>query len=137
MINELKDEVKNMTANAHYVDLNSLTYFRRPGLVPGGPYGPLISYSERVEKIVNEKNLESYTNKVSSNYAATPESVIIRGGIRVPHLHHNGEIYLLNKEQWNEFTGEIIKDFKRKLDEAQNMSFSQFMELSDLMNDFI
>jgi hypothetical protein len=125
-----------MTANDPYANLSSIIPRSGP-IYGGGPFGPLLPYSELVGNIVTQKQVESYSSKVSSKDTTSTESATIRGGIRVPHLHYNGEIYLLNKEQWNEFTSEIIKDFKRKLDEAQNVSFSQFMELSDLMNDFV
>jgi hypothetical protein len=125
-----------MTANDPDANLSYIIPRSGP-FCGGGPLGPLLPYSELVENIVTQKQVESYSSKVSSKDTTPTESATIRGGIRVPHLHYNGEIYLLNKEQWNEFTSEIIKDFKRKLDEAQNVSFSQFMELSDLMNDFV
>jgi transposase len=60
-----------------------------------------------------------------------------QGGIRVPHLHYKGELYLLNKKQWNEFSGEILKEFSKKLAETKTVNFGQLMDLSETMNEII
>jgi hypothetical protein len=101
--------------------------------------------SDYLEQFMNKnfdmnKNFNINNNNLASNVAVTKPKVIdkdlsIRGGIRAPHLHYNGEIYLLNKEQWNEFSGGIIKEFSKKLAETKNVSFNQLMELSDVMSE--
>jgi hypothetical protein len=58
------------------------------------------------------------------------------GGIRVPHLHFKGEIYLLNRKQWKEFAGDTIKGFHEKLERANNVTFDQLMEVSEAVSTF-
>lgn len=59
------------------------------------------------------------------------------GGMRVSHLHYAGELYLLNREQWKAFSGEIVKDFSAKLAEANSINFGQLMEISDVMTEIV
>ncbi len=116
-----------------------------------GPHNPVwMTHAEIVEKTINMNKLQSSTAKVIQHYSAKPgiaektsseqafaEWWLKYGGIKVPHLHYNGEIYLLNKKQWTEFSGEIIKDFSKKLSEAKTVNFGQLMGLSEAMNDII
>ncbi|MGD8913638.1 MAG: hypothetical protein PVI97_17430 [Candidatus Thiodiazotropha sp.] len=55
----------------------------------------------------------------------------IYGGMRVPHLHFRGEIYMLNNDQWNEFSHRMLKQFSVKLDTANAVSFDQLMDVSE------
>lgn len=103
-------------------------------LLRGMPAVVWKQYSKIVE--ANVKNITS-TRDVAVKYNAVEEGLSIRGGIRAPHLHYNGEIYLLNKEQWNKFSGEIIKDFSKKLAETKSVNFSQLMELSEVMSEIV
>lgn len=106
-----------------------------------------ILHAEIVEKIINANKLRPLSTQYhvakldisekTSSEQAYAEWWLKYGGIRVPHLHYNGEIYLLNKKQWAEFSGEIIKDFSRKLSEAKTVNFGQLMELSDAVNEII
>lgn len=48
----------------------------------------------------------------------------IRGGIKAPHIHLDGKIYLLNKEQWGEFSGKVVEDFQARLDSAKTVPLS-------------
>jgi len=59
------------------------------------------------------------------------------GGMKVPHLHINGEIYLMDKKEWNEFSSKIIKEFSKKLAETKSVNFRQFTELSDAMSELL
>ena len=56
------------------------------------------------------------------------------GGIRIAHLHFKGELYLLNRKQWQEFAGDTIVGFKEKLERANNVTFDQLMELSEAVS---
>lgn len=55
----------------------------------------------------------------------------IPGGMRVPHLHLDGEVYLLNDKQWKEFTGKMIKDLQSRLSRVSAVSFEQAVDLSE------
>jgi len=52
------------------------------------------------------------------------------GGIRLAHLHYQDNIYILNAEQWKDFTGRLLKDFQAKLATVKTISFEQAIELS-------
>jgi hypothetical protein len=54
-------------------------------------------------------------------------------GIRAPHIHHAGDIYVLNAKQWREFSKMAIKEFQEKLAKAEEVGFAQLMEISEVM----
>ena len=56
------------------------------------------------------------------------------GGIRVPHLHFRGDLYLVKEELWREFSGRIVKDFQAKLANAKSIGFEDVMELSEAVD---
>lgn len=53
------------------------------------------------------------------------------GGLRIPHFHFEKDVYLLNEEQWKDFSGNIIREFQNKLAKVNNVSFDQFLEISE------
>jgi hypothetical protein len=54
----------------------------------------------------------------------------IRGGLRVPHLHFDGNVFMLNEQQWAEFSGNIIAESKAKLGKVNSVNFDQAMILA-------
>ena len=56
------------------------------------------------------------------------------GGLRTPHLHFAGEIYLLTDAQWKEFSVTVVKGLQEKLSRAGTVGFNQAMELSDAID---
>jgi hypothetical protein len=52
-------------------------------------------------------------------------------GIRPPHLHLDGDIYLLTDEQWREYSQMAIKEVQEKLGRTQTISFHDMMEISE------
>ncbi len=58
----------------------------------------------------------------------------INGGMRVPHLHFRGEIYMLNNEQWKEFSRGMLEQLSSKLGKANAVSFDQLMDVSESVN---
>jgi len=56
------------------------------------------------------------------------------GGIRVPHLHFRDDLFLLNEEQWKEFSGQMVRDFQKKLSSVKSVNFEQFIEVSEAIN---
>lgn len=54
----------------------------------------------------------------------------IDGGMRGPHLHVGGEVYMLDARTWGVFTERMVATFAQKLQSAQAVSFEQFMEVS-------
>lgn len=100
-----------------------------------------------IEKMIQEQRLQSvpseslmtealYTPMVGEQEKAIPR---IRqrpfpGGIRIPHLHFKGDVYLLDEEQWKKFSGNIIKDFQTKLAKVKTVNFEQVMEISEAID---
>ncbi len=53
----------------------------------------------------------------------------IRGGIHVPHLHCDGNMFMLNDKQWGEFSSKIISEAKAKLVKVNVVNFDQAMSV--------
>jgi hypothetical protein len=51
------------------------------------------------------------------------------GGMVGPHLHLGDKTYILNDEQWNKFSKELIADFKSKLDAAKAITFEDAVNI--------
>ena len=54
-----------------------------------------------------------------------------RGGMRMPHLHYGGEIYMLNAAQWAEFSTTAVSALTEKLAKSQKVSFERLMQFSE------
>lgn len=92
------------------------------------------------EAIVAERDLNAAAKAklpVSEENAMTLLPRYFPGGIRSPHVHYNGDIYLLNKENWNAFSSKIIEGFRTKLANAKGINYDQLMKLGDAMQEII
>lgn len=58
------------------------------------------------------------------------------GGMRVPHLHFKGSVYVLNEQQWHAFSGGVIKDLNEKLAKASVLSFDQVRDIAEGIDKF-
>lgn len=60
----------------------------------------------------------------------------IRGGMKSPHIHLDGKIYLLNETQWADFSNKVIVDFQGLLEKAKTvpMNFDQLTSIADAAN---
>jgi hypothetical protein len=56
-----------------------------------------------------------------------------RGGMRMPHLHYAGEMYLLNESQWAAFSKGAMAALTEKLGSAGRVSFENVMAVSDVI----
>lgn len=91
-----------------------------------------------VEKIMPQHYV--YTRPVPVATEKKPSAIggpDFPGGIRGPHLHFEGDIYLLNEKQWGAFSREIVEGFKAKLDKAGTIRFEQLMELNDAIDKIV
>jgi hypothetical protein len=52
------------------------------------------------------------------------------GGWPIAHLHYAGEMYLLNKSQWGEFSRKVMAGFAEKLRTTEKVTFNQLMDVS-------
>jgi len=73
---------------------------------------------------------------VREKAASTNELLWIspRGGIRVPHLHYNGDIYSIEAKAWQAFSSKILDRFKEKLQGVKSVNFEQVMALANAMD---
>jgi hypothetical protein len=53
------------------------------------------------------------------------------GGIRIPHLHFDGEVYTLTADQWKDFSSKVVRDLKDKIAKVNTVSFSQVLDLAE------
>jgi hypothetical protein len=56
------------------------------------------------------------------------------GGLRIPHLHLDAEIYPLNREQWHAFSRQVMDDFRERLADVGSVSFDQVLEVSNALS---
>ena len=68
------------------------------------------------------------------NRALTLKPIDFPGGIRNPHFHFDGKIYLLNERQWKDFSKDIIKSFQEKLAKVGSVNFEKIMRLSNAID---
>ncbi|PKM43843.1 MAG: hypothetical protein CVV05_13395 [Gammaproteobacteria bacterium HGW-Gammaproteobacteria-1] len=56
------------------------------------------------------------------------------GGLRIPHLHYGADIYLLDRAQWKEFSGTVLREAAERIAKAKEISFEQTLELTEAVN---
>ena len=56
------------------------------------------------------------------------------GGLRVPHLHFNANVYVLTAKQWRDFSGPLMKDLGAKLAEAKEVNFDQVRAIAEMVD---
>lgn len=54
-----------------------------------------------------------------------------RGGMRMPHLHFGGEIFILSEPQWAEFSKAAVNTMTERLKGAHKVGFDAVMALSE------
>lgn len=109
----------------------------------GGPRDIWIKHVDAIQKLITEKKLKPVdpshyipdlpTQVISQTLeGATPtfRRIHFPGGIRLPHVHFKGDMYLLSDEQWKEFSGKLVKEFQAKLSRARVLNIESLMDLS-------
>lgn len=56
------------------------------------------------------------------------------GGMRMPHLHFEGQIYPMTDKQWQAFSGLVLRRLQERLAGAKSISFSHLMEISEAID---
>lgn len=56
------------------------------------------------------------------------------GGIRIPHLHFKGNVFVLKEELWQKFSANLVKDLQGRLAKAKSVSFEQAIEISEAID---
>ncbi len=123
----------------------------------GGPRDVWVSVHDKVEALIEAHRLRPIRAELLPEHmlmvapvapaevemaGVTPrraENIVLKrqgfaGGMRVPHLHFSGRVYLLNQEQWKEFSNVMLDSFREKLATVNAVSFDQLMELSEAVN---
>lgn len=114
--------------------------------------GGRLAFWEKNARVANEfinaNKLEAFTNhhlstgKVLSKANSAKEleeslKHLKNGGMRVAHLHHDGKIFLLDDQQWKEFSKTVIDGFQEKLAKANSINYEQLMEISGAMESIV
>jgi hypothetical protein len=127
-------------------------YIERPRIL-AGPYpildfariGMIKEFALKGQKITATAGIaaeKELTAEMGAKMPAADAAMILLpkdfpGGIKSPHVHYNGDIYLLKKEDWKAFSGKIIEEFRTKLANAKSINYDQLMRLSDAMQEII
>lgn len=53
------------------------------------------------------------------------------GGLRYPHVHYKGDIFMLEAEQWKNFTQGVVKEMTHKLEQAGNINYNDLMHITE------
>lgn len=121
-------------------------YRLKPWEIYGGKRPFFIRYADLIADVIKNFKLEAIKEykhspvmKATAAETATREEMIyfdpdIFGGKRFAHLHYRGEIYMLNREQWQSFTARIRDDLIERLHTANNISIEQMLDLSDAID---
>ena len=88
--------------------------------------------------MAGEPGMAAFTNAPESGKRASGWRwpIPFPGGIRIPHLHFNHDIYLLEHKQWKEFSGAVVKDVEQRLADVKEGSFDQIVELGQFGSSF-
>lgn len=113
----------------------------------GGNWAYLVKNKKSIGEFIKANAIQAVAVKAVAAEAVTPRAakaaaepakaakyldLDIRGGMRVPHLHFNNKIYMLDEKQWAAFSGAIVADVKAKLAKTKEVSFEEGMALANL-----
>lgn len=59
------------------------------------------------------------------------------GGIRIPHLHFEGEIFTLSRQQWESFAEARLAEVRSRLADVQRVSFTELVHLSHAVDTLV
>lgn len=125
-----------------------IDYRLKPWEIFGGKRPFFVRYADVIGDVIKDFKLEPIKEEVlvptrrisrAARSAAEIESMPyidadIYGGKRFAHLHFRGDIFMLNREQWQTFTGRIKNDLIERLHTANTISVEQFQDLSDAID---
>lgn len=107
-------------------------------VIPGilcGPLNPLFFRNRGyIQEMIKKFNLEKLkfpqTREAVQEIEFTPPWWKY-GGPVFPHLHLDGDAYLLNDEQWKAFSDKVMNGLKERIGKAGSVNFSQISALAD------
>lgn len=124
------------------LDISKLNDTKLWRWIHGGPFEFWETNQIRIETFVKENNISPAPQISPANVRTARADIPLDakeildhtwkyGGRKAPHLHCNGEIYLLDAKQWQEFSGSVVKDIHRKLEESGSIRFNELLDISD------
>ena len=124
-----------------------IDYKLKPWEIYGGKRPFFVKYADVIADLIKDFKLEPIKEQILSpmkmtseqQKAAAMQPMIyfdpdIWGGKRFAHLHYRGDIYMLNREQWQSFTARIKDDFITRLHAANSISVEQIQDLNDAID---
>ena len=126
--------------------IDKLKYFR--DFIFGKPRDFWTNYKDQIGQLVKEGKLQpAELNDLPLHQdietmalltSSTPKNKRqFFGGMRTPHVHYQGNVYILKEEQWQDFSSKIKDQFIEKLKNANTLSFDQVMELSETIGPMV
>jgi hypothetical protein len=121
-----------------------LTSKLKPWEIYGGKKAFFIRYADLVKKTITDLKLKAIDPAVIGSVSAVqlkanaanmnyfdPE---IFGGRRFAHIHHLGGIYRLDAKQWGTFVSKVKEDMIQRIQNANNISLENVIEISDALD---
>lgn len=123
----------------------SIMNLRMPWEIYGGKRPFFVKYGDTIADVIKDfklkpiEQIQSPVTRAAEAKSTAKESMIYFdpdafGGKRFAHLHHRGEIYMLNREQWQLFTSRVIDNLIDRLKTANNISIEQMLDLNDAID---
>ncbi len=84
--------------------------------------------------IAEERQFSSKDMDVSARSRAIPifgKTPGQEGGMKIPHMHLEDDVFLLNQDALHEFTKQIVRNVQTRLEHAGQINFTQIMEISE------
>jgi hypothetical protein len=138
-------------------DFQTSQLARFPIRFPGIPPEILINYASLIQEIIKTNRITPVSKiPAVSGVMERPQQMATRlaktttlsqplsdsidwwwkyGGIRAAHLHFGDDVYMLDETQWQTFSTGVLKDFAKKLNRVKGISFNQFVEVADAVNE--
>lgn len=111
----------------------------------GGRRTLFIAYADKIGSFIKKNNLKPVSSdpvlssemRAGKLTAATSNLIPwwYRGGKKFAHLHYEGDVYLLNEEQWKDFSNSIVADMSKKMAASKNVSFTGVLDLYDSISE--
>jgi hypothetical protein len=108
----------------------------------GGPWEIWVKNVDRVGAFIKEQKLKAVAvedlpvhphmtgEEIAANVKAAVRPRPFPGGMRCAHLHFRGGIYMLNQEQWKNFSGAMIRQYQEKLGSVGTVGFDELMDVA-------
>ncbi len=107
----------------------------------GGPWDLWVRQHDMIEKLVGQLKIKPVPVErlpfqpqrafVEPDVQTRPgRPTPFPGGMRSPHLHMNGDVFMLNQAQWKSFCDTVIKDYGERLRNVSTVGFDEMMELA-------